>query len=223
MVLVVPAAAPAACGDWQPGGGKITAEYLPPVSTHTFREFIATVTFTFTSAQLENLRCTGSSALEVDVLAYGGLRSGGIKSGASNMPGSFLDTEYGDGYPRVLTEGTRSVKDLRAGVEYYTRVRLVEISPSADYAELYVNFQRGHWARWNKPKEQLSCRGHGGSDPAWCVFGDESVPAVPAGGVRPRVSLATSHRDAAAAAAHPDLGARSEVECGVELPVTAAG
>jgi hypothetical protein len=28
---------------------------------------------------------------------------------------------------------------------------------------------------------------------------------------------------AAGAAAHPDLGDRSEVECGVELPVTAAG
>lgn len=197
-VVATPAPAQAAaCGSWWPGGGRLTAEYVPSTRGHSFREFVATTTFTYSQAEIDALRCTGSSALEVDVLAYGGLRGGGVKSGSSTMPDSYLDTEFRDGYPRVLTEGTRSARKLRAGVEYQTRVRLVEISPRANYAELYVNFQRGHWARRTNAKEQLSCQGHGGSDPAWCVFGDRSATMAPAGKVPPRISLASSYRDVA--------------------------
>jgi peptidoglycan hydrolase-like protein with peptidoglycan-binding domain len=194
----VPVFGPRSCGSWWPGGGRLTADFVPSSGpSHTFTEFSATVTFTFTQAEIDALRCTGSSALEMDVLAYGGLRrsGGGLRSGNWNVPEGYIDTEFGDSYPRVLTIGSDSAASLRANVPYHTQIRLTEFEPTASYAELYLNFQRGHWARLSSPKEEASCLGHGSGDPAWCVFGDESHPMAAAIGVPPRVSLLSSYRD----------------------------
>src|ERR1051325_10152338 len=84
----------APCGSYVPGSGQLTAEFIPSGGTHTFNEFVGTTTFKFSQAEIKSLRCSGSSTLEVDVLAEGGLAGGGIKSGWSNMPDSYLDTEY---------------------------------------------------------------------------------------------------------------------------------
>lgn len=195
VALAGPAEA-ASCSAWWPSGGRITADYTPSTANHTYTEFVATATFTFSAAEIQALRCTGSSALEVDVQAYGGLNVGGLKSGSSNLPDNYLDTEFGDSYPRVLTEGSRSAAKIQPGVEYRTQVRLREFTPNNDYAELYLTFQRGHWAKLSSPKEQLSCKGHGGADPAWCIFADESHITRAAGSVPPRVGLRTPYRDA---------------------------
>ena len=179
-VLAGPAAARARCEgpqpSWQPGGGALTAEFVPSSPRHTFNEFIAVTTFRFTEAQVAALRCSGSSAFEVDAQAYGGVPRSGLKGWSSNLPDAYIDTEFSDSGPRVLTVGSRSAGKIKANTEYYTRVRLREIGTSADPARLQLTFQRGHWASKRSPKEQTSCLAHGGRDPAWCVFADQSLP-----------------------------------------------
>ncbi|MEV4350626.1 hypothetical protein AB0J83_39720 [Actinoplanes sp. NPDC049596] len=192
-VLAGPQAGLAACGgSWRPDGA-LTAEFIPSTAGHTFTEFVAVTTFRFTRAQLDNLKCTGSSAFEVDAQAYGGVPRHGIKSWSSNLPGRYIDTEFSDKGPRVLTVGSRSVDQLEANKEYYTRIRLREITPSADPARLQLAFQRGRWAKG--VKEQISCKGHGGSDPAWCVFADQSVPMSGETGGPAQVSLRSRYQD----------------------------
>ena len=192
----LPAAKAAACGQWWPSGGRLTADFIPSSSSHTYYEFIVTATFTFTQSEVNALRCTGSSSLEMDVDAYGGLyHSGGLKSANWNVPSGYLDTEASDGYPRVLTVGSNSVKNIQANTQYYTQIRLIEFAPTANYAELYLSFQRGHWAHVKSAREQASCLGHGGTDPAWCIFADETHPMGTTTGVPPRVSLVSSYRD----------------------------
>ncbi|KJE25163.1 D-mannose binding lectin [Frankia torreyi] len=190
-LMVFPGVAMAAgkCGNWHPGGGKVRQTYLKSGSSGS-HEYLVTVDFRFSDSDISALACTGSSALEVDVEAYGGLnKAGGYRGWDSNLPHAYLDTEAFDGNPRVLTVGTSNAADLKSNVDYFTKIHLIEVGPTKDYSEIYLNFQRGHWAKKTSPKEQASCVSHGGSDPAWCVFGDESHAMKSELGTAPRIAL----------------------------------
>ncbi|MEV3911917.1 hypothetical protein [Streptomyces canus] len=163
------------CGTWTPGAGSLTVQYTDSSAGHTFKELVVRTAFTFSRSEITALRCTGSRSLEVDAETYGGVKNG-IKSYRSNLPNAYLDTEYDDRGPgRTLTVGTSSAAQLQPDHEYVTELHVREISTPQNYAEVYLNFQRGHWARKSSPKEATSCLGHGGSDPAWCVFADKTA------------------------------------------------
>lgn len=185
LVLLDPAAGAAtSCGSWAPSGGILTARRQPG------RIVIRTV-FRFTSSEIQALRCTGSRSLEVDVLTYGGV-VGGNRAYTSNVPRAYLDTEAFDSYPRVLTVGSDQASAIQPNVEYFTELQITDFWVSTDrpYAELYLNFQRGHKASITRdPENWTLCAAHGGSDPVWCNFPDESVPMKPMFSSYPRISL----------------------------------
>ncbi|MEW2119940.1 hypothetical protein AB0945_33110 [Streptomyces sp. NPDC005474] len=153
----------------------MTAQYTGSSAGHTFKEFVVRTAFTFSSSDIAALRCTKSRSLEVDAVTYGGVK-GGYRSFRSNLPNAYLDTEFDDHGPgRTLTVGTSSAAALEPNREYVTELHLSEISTPQNYAEVYLDFQRGHWARVSSPIETASCTGHGGHDPAWCIFADETT------------------------------------------------
>lgn len=137
LTVVPPPAAAAACGGWAPGGGVLTARKQGST-------FIVRTVFRFSPAEIQALHNCGSRGMEVDVIAYGGSKRGGDRQAYSNLPGPYLDTEFNDDYPRVLTIGTDEARSLRANVDYYTEIRYpnVKADQNRAYAELYLNFQR---------------------------------------------------------------------------------
>lgn len=174
LAVAIPTeAANAACGNWAPTTGEISTSLTKNPNVFTVR-----TTFRFTTQDIANLRCTGSSALEVDAINYDGGLYAGLVGWSSNMPGRYLDTEaFDDPAARTLTVGTQSASSLQANVDYYTEVKITEVTVSkATRTRMYLNFQRGHWAsKIRNPKEAASCLSRGRQDPAWCVFADETV------------------------------------------------
>src|SRR4051812_30736389 len=93
LILAAPANAmptARACGSWRPSTGTLTGTFIPPSPSLPRGEFVARVTFRFTAGEIAALRCTGSTALETDVVSEGGL-SGGQRSVAGNMAGVYRD------------------------------------------------------------------------------------------------------------------------------------
>lgn len=167
-VAASPSAAAAACGHWSPGGGKIIQSCDLSANVYT-----ATALFSFSQDEINAWRCTGSTYMEVDMIAYGVPAAGGNKTYASNLPNTYLDVDYEDGV-RTMTVGTTAAQNMVANREYYTTVHLRNFTVARDRSQLALTFQRSHWARWSSPKERVSCESHGGSDPAWCVFPTKS-------------------------------------------------
>ena len=103
--------------------------------------------------------------------------NGGLKSMDSNLPGAYIDTEDEDSKgsdgdrSRTLTIGSQNAADLMPNVEYHAELTLTEfgIKDDKNYAELYLNFQRGHWA--SSIAEKGYCALKGG--PANCIFQDK--------------------------------------------------
>lgn len=169
----------------------VSGRFLPPSSDRTFSQFVLRTTFNFTQDEVDALRCTKAKSLEVDVVTYSGIK-GGLRGWDSNLPDSYLDTEAFDAEKsRVLTVGTQSAKMIEPNKEYFTEITLTELGIDAGkgYAELYLNFQRGHWTHISNLKERVSCDGHGASDPAWCIFPDESKLMKNDSGSVPRISF----------------------------------
>jgi hypothetical protein len=170
------AADPASCGNWWPHDGTLSGRHIPSNPSKTFNEFVLRTTFTFTPQEIDALRCTGSRSLEVDVETFGGM-DGGLKGMDSNLPGAYIDTEAEDSKgpdgdrSRTLTIGSQRAADLVPNVEYHAELTLTEfgIKDNKNYAELYLNFQRGHWA--SSIPERGFCTLHGGG-PANCIFRD---------------------------------------------------
>lgn len=186
---VAPAAqAGTTCGGWAPSAGEVRATASRPGS---FNVVTIRVNFRFTPEEIQALRCTGSSAFEVDVNNLDlGLR-GGLKSWKSNLPGSYLDTEgFDDADERVLTVGSQTLSSIEADVDYYTEITLTEVDTSlASRTNIVLNFQRGSWASLVKPVEAAACARGARSDPAWCVFADETVKMLDRGLDRVRLDL----------------------------------
>ena len=116
--------------------------------------------------------------------------NGGRREWDSNLPGAYLDTEEFDSKKsRVLTIGSQHAAEIQPDTEYYTELRLSEfgIKDGKNYAELYPNFQRGHWA--SNPFEKGFCGIKGG--PENCIFEDKSQLMVSTLGTPPRVEFAT--------------------------------
>lgn len=170
------------CGQWWPDHGSITvtsyADSLQQGDARTVDRYPhveVTTRFTFSMANLDALKCTGSHAFEVDVVTS--IRSDqdtDQRSGGSNLPRGYVDTPFDDD-SMTLTIGTNKLSDLRAGIEYKTTVRGSARFLNQSSFDVYLNFQRLHRSRWWHPVENTSCATHGNSDPAWCYFGDESV------------------------------------------------
>jgi hypothetical protein len=174
--LIVGGSAQAAdCGsNWWPANGSQTVQWSGD-------DVIIRTMFSFTDENIKAYRCTDSSAFEVDHLLYSGIAPGsGTLSRSSNLPDSYNDTEFDDEYPpRTLTVGSQSAKKLQANTEYFVEIRVTDATLNNSLLQLNLNFQRSHWAKkLGNPKqvaiEQTSCRSHGGSDPAWCVFASDT-------------------------------------------------
>lgn len=183
LIVAAPATASAACAAWAPGGGVVSAQKQGGT-------VIVRTVFRFAAAEIAALHCTGSRSLEVDVLAYGGV-IGGSRAWSSNLPNRYLDTEAFDGYPRVLTIGSDNARAIQPDVEYFTEIRLSNYTRVIDrpYAELYLNFQRGHRVSVTEPHFWAVCKLHGGSDPAWCNAPDKTVLMQPQLTKNPRIDL----------------------------------
>lgn len=171
LLIATGTGAAGACGsDWWPANGTQTIQW-------TGNDLILRTTFSFADQNIKSFKCNESSAFEVDHLLYKGIAPAkGTLTTDSNLPDWYNDTEFDDKYPpRTLSIGSQSADKLRAGTEYFVKIRVSGAGINDNKIEQYLNFQRSHWAKkWGNPKqvaeEQASCQGHGGSDPAWCVF-----------------------------------------------------
>ncbi|WP_345413629.1 hypothetical protein [Actinomycetospora chlora] len=132
------------------------------------------VQFEFTQQQLDSLRCHNPAALEVDVVVSGAVQNYGDRTNRTNLPNSYVDTEFDDDYStRVLTVGTTAPENLRADSIYYLILDLDGYVRAID-SEMTVglDFQRGRWAGLSPahPVEAAACARGARRDPAWCVF-----------------------------------------------------
>jgi len=147
---------------------------------HIGREtnLIVRTVFEFSDSDIAALRCTGSRALEIDAVVYGDPRDG-YSYHDSNLPGDYLDVEALDSVTnekgtRTLTVGTDQAQNLEPNVEYYTEYELERFTfgDSPPRVDVFLNFQRGRWARFYHPVEAGACFFGSYELPEWCVFED---------------------------------------------------
>lgn len=152
------ALAAAATGNWWPAF----------VSNNSYGDNIGrynTLKFKWSSTNLSNLKNSGSTTFEPDLVTYNydGKRYLGstIISWSSNMPNAYKDTGIlDDPDETVYTIGSHDISTMKSGTTYMTWIRTGFGNASSDKAK--VVWQRGHYT-WGCP-----------AGPALCIFSDKS-------------------------------------------------